>query len=201
MSVQDRIHNRVKGKGRGAVFIPKSFLDLGSRAAIDQALSRLTRAGIIRRLDRGIYDFPRNHPRLGRLTPPADAVARAVAGGGTIQVSRSRAANALGLSTQVPTQDVFFTDGVHRNIQIGAKKIRLRKGSHRDLIGAGTPAGVVYQALRHLGKHSVDDSVVALLRDRLSGDVKSTLQRNVCQNRHIVSDWLQPVVQQIAEPA
>ena len=71
----DKIKRRIIGKGRGAVFTPADFLDLGSRASVDQTLSRLTDQGVIRRLARGIYDYPKTSPRLGRLSPDPDAVA------------------------------------------------------------------------------------------------------------------------------
>ena len=61
------------------MFVPGDFLDLGSREAVDLALHRLTRKGTIRRLARGVYDFPKEHPVLGLLSPSADAVARALA--------------------------------------------------------------------------------------------------------------------------
>ena len=75
----DKIKRRIIGKGRGAVFTPADFLDLGSRASVDQTLSRLTDQGVIRRLARGIYDYPKTSPRLGRLSPDPDAVAAAIA--------------------------------------------------------------------------------------------------------------------------
>src|SRR5579859_6816774 len=107
----DQILSRVRRRGRGAVFTPKDFLDLGGRAAVDQALSRLAKAGGIRRLARGIYDFPRMSPRLGVLSPAPEAVAKAVAQqtDSAVQVTGAQAANALGLSMQVPAQPVYLT--------------------------------------------------------------------------------------------
>ena len=62
------------------MFTPTQFLDLGSRAAVDQALSRLAQAGTIRRLALGVYDYPKRHPMLGPLSPSADTVAKALVG-------------------------------------------------------------------------------------------------------------------------
>ena len=75
----DKIKRRIIGKGRRAVFTPADFLDLCSRDSVDQTLSRLTDQGVIRRLARGIYDYPKTSPRLGRLSPDPDAVAAAIA--------------------------------------------------------------------------------------------------------------------------
>ena len=62
------------------MFVPADFLGIGSREAVDLALHRLARKGTIRRLARGVYDFPKEHPALGPLSPSAEAVARALAG-------------------------------------------------------------------------------------------------------------------------
>ena len=67
-----KIIRRIHTKQRGWVFTPKHFLDVGSREAIDQTLSRLVKQGKIRRLGRGIYDYPKQHPSLGTLSPNTD---------------------------------------------------------------------------------------------------------------------------------
>jgi hypothetical protein len=75
------------------------------------ALTRLCRKGVIRQLARGLYDFPIDHPSLGRIAPSADAVAKALAARDAVrlQPAGAYAANMLGLSDQVPTKVVFLT--------------------------------------------------------------------------------------------
>src|SRR5262249_20657962 len=103
-AIDSQILAIVRTRGRGSVFVPADFLDLGSREAIDVALHRLPRKGTIRRLARGVYDFPKEHPVLGPLQPSAETVARALAGRDRtrLQPAGAYAANALGLSEQVP---------------------------------------------------------------------------------------------------
>src|SRR3954468_13295666 len=79
-SVDSRILARIHGRGRGSVLVPGDFLDLGSREAVDLALHRFAKKGTLRRLARGVYDFPKEHPVLGPLSPSAETVARALAG-------------------------------------------------------------------------------------------------------------------------
>src|SRR3954454_22114897 len=81
-SIDSRLLARIRGRGRGAVLVPGDFLDLGSRQAVDVTLHRLAKKGTIRRLARGLYDYPKEHPVLGTLSPSADAIARALAGRG-----------------------------------------------------------------------------------------------------------------------
>src|SRR5271165_7085278 len=115
-SVDSQILARIRGRGEGSVLVPGDFLDLGSREAVDLALHRLARKATIRRLARGVYDFPKKHPVLGLLSPSADAVARALAGRDRtrLQPAGAYAANILGLSEQVPAKAVFLTDGPSR---------------------------------------------------------------------------------------
>ena len=69
------IFDRLKGSPK--VLICGDFLDLGGRAAVDQALSRLVRGGRIARVGRGLYYVTRHNPRLGiTVLPDADDIAR-----------------------------------------------------------------------------------------------------------------------------
>ena len=198
-TITDQVLRRIRGKGRGMVFIPKDFLDLGGRAAVDQALSRLARRGTIRRIGRGIYDYPRVSPRLGALSPRLDVVAQAAARrtDSRLQVSGAQAANALGVSTQVPARLAYFTDGASRRIQVGGQTITLRHAAPSRMAGAGTMAGVVLQALRYLGQDGVDQRVVRVIADRLSSDDLRSLRQAAVH----APDWVRPVVDQIAMAA
>lgn len=191
-----KIIGRVRGKGRGSVWSPADFLDLGSRDSVDQALSRLVRRGHLRRVARGVYAYPVLSPRLGALTPPPDEVAAALAKakGARVQVSGARAANDLGLSTQVPAQTVYLTDGPSRTVKVGRQVIRLKHVPSTRMAGAGTRAGMVIQALRYLGRGMGPD-VVQRLAPQLSPDDRRTLAKSISA----VPGWAQPAVRMLAQ--
>ena len=174
-----RVLDRVKSGAPGAVVTPKAFDDLGNRAAVDQALSRLTKAGKIRRISRGLYDIPKTHPTLGPLLPDLDTVARAIAAqaGYRLQPTPARAANVLGLSSQVPAQLVYLIDGSSRKITVGNQIIHFKHAGPRALLGAGTPAGVALQALRAFGPDHLTAGVIKQLRQSLAADAKSGLKK------------------------
>ena len=136
-SIDSRILATIYGRGRGSVFVPADFLKIGSREAVDVALHRLVKEGTIRRLARGVYDFPKEHPVLGPLSPSAEAIAMALAGRDhtRLQPAGAYAANALGLSEQVPAKAVFLTDGPARTVKIGAMTIQLRRTTARNMAG------------------------------------------------------------------
>ncbi len=119
--------------------MPVDFLEFGSREAIDVALHRLAKQGVIRRLARGLYDLPKEHPVLGTLSPSAEAVAQAVAGRDRtrLQPAGANAANMLGLTTQVPAKMVFMTDGPARTVKIGPMTIQFRRTTPKQMECSG----------------------------------------------------------------
>ena len=197
-SVPDRLMKRVRASGRGSVFTPSDFLTVAARSSVDQALSRLVKGGQLRRLARGLYDFPKLHPILGALSPAPDDVAHALARetGSQVQISGARAANALGLSTQVPAQSTYLTDGPSRRVVLGKRVVDLRHASPKHLIAPGSPAGTVVQALRHVGPVRAAD-VAQVAARRLSANDKKTLASTALQ----APAWMRPTLVSIAHAA
>ena len=197
-SVPDRIMRRACGTGRGGVFTPSDFLDVAARAAVDQALSRLVKNGKLRRLARGLYDFPKVHPKLGPLSPTLDDVAQALARetGSHVQISGARAANVLGLTTQVPARSTYLTDGPSRLVVLGKRVVDLRHASPKHLIAPGSAAGVVVQALRHVGPVRAAD-VVQVAARRLSANDKRILASSAIQ----APAWMRATLVSIANAA
>ena len=176
-SIENRIFNRISDKKRGWVFTPSYFLDIGNRDAIDQALGRLVRSAAIRRLARGLYDYPEKHPTLGDLPPNYERIAQALAGRDSlkIQPSGAYAANLLGLTEQVPARIVFLTDGSNRTVDINKQQIVLKRTTPKNMATAGRVSGLVIQALRYLGQNNVDDKIIEILKKKLSPKDKRQL--------------------------
>ena len=197
-SIDTKILSRIYGRGRGFVYTPNDFADLGSQAAVHQALSRHGRAGTIRKLARGVYDFPIQHPSFGTIPPSDQAIADALKGGSTfrLQMSGGQAANALGLSNQVPMRTVFLTDGRSRKVQVGNRDIVLKNASARHLATAGRVSGVVIQALRWISQRQFAPGMIATLRRNLSDAHKQQLLKDV----RYAPAWIADVMRQVAQP-
>lgn len=169
-AVADKVIKRVRGKGRGWAFTPKDFLDLGTRASVDMALTRLTHAGHIRRIGRGLYDYPKLHDRLGALTPDADTIVQAVAtqSGKKVVVSGAQSANRLGISTQVPAKPSYATSGATRVKKVAGRTIALKRSRAPILDDGPDNANAVLQMLANVGKARIDDDLIRRLAARLS---------------------------------
>ncbi len=197
-SIDNKILSMVYGRGRGFVFTPKLFASLGDPRTVGMALTRLSRKGTIRRLSRGMYDYPRKHPQLGLLSPSIDAVARALKGRDAtrLQPSGAYAANLLGLSDQVPMRVLFLTDGPPKRVQLGQQEIILKHTTPRNMATAGNISGLVIQALRYLGQKYVDETVLDTLKKNLSADDKKQLAKDL----HYAPSWIAAIMRSIAKP-
>jgi hypothetical protein len=151
----------------GGILSPKEFLHLGSRAAVDQALTRLTREGKLLRVSRGAYVTPVSG-RFGSRAPSTESVMQALEGqsGETIVASGASEANALGLTTQVPTREVFITSGLSRTLQLGNRAVELKHGTRWQLALGKRPAGMAVRALSWLGPEQAH-TALRILREKL----------------------------------
>ena len=196
-SIEKTISSRIEAKKRGACFTPKAFLDLGSPEAVRIALHRLRKRGYIRRLARGLYDFPKLHPTIGLLSPHPDEVAKALSerDASRLQPSGAYAANVLGLSEQVPARIVFLTDGPARHVTVSRQEIVLMNTTPRNMATAGRTSGTVIQALRHLGAKQINPHHIAHLRRILSANDRSQLK----QDRIYAPGWMHHLIDSISE--
>ena len=194
-NIDNKVVSRIYGHGRGWVFTPNHFKDLGSRDAVASALKRHKQSGLIRQLARGVYDYPKIDPELGLLEPSTDDIAQALAGRDAtrLQPSGAYAANLLGLSTQVPTKIVYLTDGRPRTVQIGKRQITLKQTTPRNMATAGRISGLVIQALRHLGSRHVDAAIIEAVKKRLSASDRKRLLADI---RHAPA-WIADIIRKV----
>lgn len=149
----------------GGVLSPKEFLHLGSRAAVDQAVSRLTKEGKLLRVARGIYVTPVSS-RFGTRAPAPEKVVQALAAqnGEVVATHGANAANALGLTQQVPVREVYLTSGRTRKLKLGRSEVIL-KHAPRWMFALGTgQAGDAVRALAWMGSTHARESLAALHR-------------------------------------
>jgi len=149
----------------GTPVAAKELLHLGSRAAVDQTLSRLVRRGNLMRAGRGIYIRP-VESRFGARPPEASKVVEAIAAqrGESVAPHGAAAANELGLTTQVPVREVYLTSGRSRNFKLGAQVIELRHVPAWQLVLLGRPAGAAIRALAWLGPKGASEALRTLRR-------------------------------------
>ena len=199
LSTAQKIMNRIKRKGRGWVFTPQDFVDLASRSNVDVIIHRLVQDDDIRRVSRGLYDYPELDADIGVMAPSIKGVAQAVARktGDRIAHSGATAANLLGLTTQVPGKVVYTTTGKPKTIPVKNKQIRLVSSPLPDaLLDWDSPVSMTLQALNNLGKKHVTRDHIQKCAQHLTDSDKSQIRKNL---RYIKSAWLADIARQVSE--
>jgi hypothetical protein len=194
-TVSNKIISRIYGKGRGWCFTPKKFYDLGSPEAVRINLYRLEKKGTIRRLSRGLYEYPKKHPSIGMLPPNPKRIAQAIAFRDAVNIhpSGALAANMLGLSEQVPAKIVFLTEGPSRSIRVGSREIIFQKTSPRYLAMQEESSGALIHALRHIGKEQIKQRHIKHLKNTIGRRAKAKLKKD----RIYAPEWMYPIIDQI----
>lgn len=194
--IEPNVKKLLEQRGRGTVFTPRDFSNLGDQRSVAMALTRLTRKGIIRSLSRGLYDYPLDHPILGRLTSSSEAVIKVLTQRDAIRVqpTGNYALNLLGLSEQVPMKIVLLTDGPSRCVKLGQREIIFKHTTPKNMATAGRKSGLIIQALRSLGKKRVDDDIISVLNRQLSDDERQQLITDL----HYAPVWVSKILQILA---
>jgi hypothetical protein len=196
-SIESVIFSRIKKWGRGCVVLPSSFWDLGSRQAVGVALHRLEKAKSIRRLARGVYDYPIIDPLLGELSPTIEAITKVLSKRDRfgIQPSGAYALNLLGLSEQVPAKIVFLTEGESRTLKVGPMTIQLRRTTPRNMAASGRLSGLIIQALRSLGKEHVTQTRI----NKLKSSIPLKQRKELLKDIPLAPVWMHQIFHEIAE--
>jgi hypothetical protein len=164
----ERILECTRRLPEGAPVAAKTFLHLGNRAAVDQALSRLANRGQLIRADRGVYLRPVESGFGSRRLPVARVVAAiAMQRGETIASNGAAAANVLGLTAKGPARSVYFTSGRSRKMSLGEQTVELRHVARWQLILADRPGGEAVRALAWLGPRKAE-AAMRTVKQKLS---------------------------------
>ena len=172
-STYNSIKNRIEKSRRGSLFFPDTFADTGSSDAVRSALVRLCENGILTRVAQGIYCYPRIDERWGggTILPSVDEIAQAIATRDRIRIAPTGAyaLYRLGLSTQIPANVVFVTDGSPRRVSIGkGRGILFKHTSEMRTFAYKSPLmALIVTALREIGEENVTEAQLAIIREQL----------------------------------
>lgn len=195
-AIEDKIVSRIYGRGRGWAFSANDFSAGFRRGTIDWVLYKLVDAGTIRRVCRGVYDYPKYSDLLQQeLSPDFDQVAQAFARkfNWRIQPAGDAALNLLGLSTQVPGRLVYLSDGPNRKYEISHYALEFKKSALKDVGFKYRESGLMVQALKALGPERIDDSVIATLRKQLD----ETVCKRVVKDTVTATGWVYETIKRV----
>jgi hypothetical protein len=189
-----QVLEKIKKARGGSLFFAEDFWRFGSSKAVAKALERLVEKGEISRVARGIYARLEKDPVLGPVKPGAEAIAKAIAKRDKARIipTGTLALNALGLSTQVPMNIVYLTDGAARKINIGKRKITFKKTSPRNLAAIGEISSLAIQALKEIGKDNVTETEKETILNRLKKEEPYRLEHDI----RLAPEWIRKIMRQ-----
>lgn len=194
--IRDSIFYFISGHGRGWSFSSSDLLGRFSRQQADNSLSDLVKQGKIRRVARGIYDYPAYSTLLQQsLAPDIEQVARAYArkNNWRIEISGEAALNLLGLSTQVPGRYVYLSDGPNREFDILGQTLAFKKSSLKNIGFKYRESTLLVQAIKALGKAHINSKTMEKMRQY----VEPGKRIKIVKDTQSATDWIHAVIQQV----
>ena len=193
-STDDHIVKKIKAHKSQRLFFVDDFIDIASYKTVSKALERLVENKVLVRVAKGIYARYKEDPLLGVLLPTTEDIAKAIAKRDQAQIipTGSYALNALGLSTQIPMNVVYLTDGTPREIKVGQKTIQFKKTTPKNLAAKGKISSLVIQALKAIGKDKVTGNekkkILKLLKEENTEDLKHDIR--------LAPEWIRKIMRE-----
>ena len=199
-SIDDKILSNIKKRGRGSIFFANDMVQYGQRQSVLKALERMAAAGMILRVARGIYCYPKIDKELGLgiLYPSLDEIAQAVAKRDKARIAPTGvyALNVLGLSTQVQMNVVYLTDGTARRLKVGnGKGILFKHTAPKNLAFKSKTAMYITSALKELGQSGVTQEHKAKIKELLQEEEKE----NVLSDAALIPSWIMDIIKEAHE--
>lgn len=196
MSVLKQIENILKKKKPGEILFILDFLEISDYDTVRKSLQRLTEKEVLIRLSKGIYYYPKYDKLLGLVYPSAEQIGNAIAKRDKARIipTGSYAMYRLGLTTQVPMNVVYLTDGSARKVQIGKQTIVFKKTSPKNLSAKNQLSNLIIQGLRAIGKENVTQShIIKIKKIIVDGNEMNELRKDILH----APVWIQKIVLEI----
>lgn len=197
VSVENKVKKAITNYKTGKIFFPSNFSKLGTSTAVRQALNRLEDDKFLLRLAHGIYLYPKKHPKFGILYPSIEEIAIAIAKRDKARIIPTGvyALNKLGLSTQVPMNVVYLTDGSSRSIKVNNGSIKFKKASPKLLSVKSDKIILIIQALKELGQKSIDLKVKARIKEILLTISEDVIKHDI----RLAPQWISETIKKLLE--
>ncbi|AFL82538.1 hypothetical protein Aeqsu_3103 [Aequorivita sublithincola DSM 14238] len=195
VSIENRVKKAITNYKRGKIFFPSDFSKLGSSTAIRKALNRLENDTFLLRIAHGVYLYPKEHPSFGILYPSTEQIAKAIAKRDKARIIPTgiQALNKLGLSTQVPMNIVYLTDGSARSINVNNGSIKFKKASPKLLSVKSNSIILIIQALKELEEKNVNSKIKERIKQILQTEDKDIITHDI----KLAPQWIAKIIKEL----
>lgn len=197
-NIKAKMNSKIDNLPYGSVFISNDFLEIADYETVRKTLNRFVNEGSIQRIVNGVYYKPRYIELIGEYESPSiNEVAIAIARkyNWTIAPSGNTALNLLGLSTQVPAQWTYISDGRYVDFLIGNTKLVFKRTTNSTISNMSQLTALVIQAIKAIGKENISEEQILYLKNRLTISDKEKL----LEEGKTTSAWIYKVLKKIGE--
>jgi len=191
-SIDNKIIEHIKYRTKGKIYFSGDFASVASSESVRKSLSTLVKKGILVRLTQGIYLYPKVDSEFGILYPSVDDVCKAIAKRDKARIEPTGvfALHSLGLSTQIPVNVVYLTDGIPRKIKYGNRVIKFKKTAPKNLSMKGNVSSLVIAALKQLGKNGITQDI----QQQISKALKKESLENIKHDIKLAPEWISKLI-------
>lgn len=192
MSIDDQVELIINKQKVGTIIFNEDFQELNNSGAVKVALHRLVMRGDLKRIARGIYVKPKISNLVGEVLPTTEEIAKAIAKRDKARIlpTGSYAMHVLGLTTQIPLNLVYLTDGSPRKITIGKRTIQFKKTTPKNLALKGDISKLVVQALKEIGKGKATKTEIDQIKTILKKEERSILKHDIA----LAPQWIAEIM-------
>lgn len=199
MKLYDSVFYFISGHGRDWAFSSNDLIKKFERQQIDNVLSDLVKAKKIRRVSRGIYDYPKYSELLQKeLSPDIEQVARAIGRkfNWRIEVSGESALNILNLSTQIQAKYIYLSDGPNKRYKLyNDVEIEFKKSVLKDIGFKYKESSLIVQALKSLGKEHITDENIEIIKEQ----IEPKMVEKILKDTQSTTVWVYEIIKQICK--
>lgn len=191
-NIEQQVFAKMKKSKQGTLFFIEQFDAIAENTAIRKALQRLTEGKHIVRVAQGIYVIPKQNSIIGAVMPNINEVAKAIAKRDRARIIATgvQALNILGLSTQIPINAVYLTDGAARTVKVGKQTIKFKKTTPKNLSTKGKISSLVIQALKTIGK----DKVSEFEKEKVAKHLINETPENILHDSKLAPAWVATIL-------
>ncbi len=199
-SIENKILNNIKKCGRGNAIFSSDFVRFGEQKTVNKALERLAKEGVLIRISRGFYYYPKIDRKLGLgvLYPTLETIAESIAKRDKARIVPTGlyALNRLGFSTQIPMNIQYLTDGSNRKLTLyNGATIEFKHTAPKNLAFNSQLAMLITFAFRSLGKENITEEILAHTKELLAKDKSQTVK----QDYKLMPAWVSSIIKSLYE--
>ena len=192
LNIEIQVLTKIRKAKGGTLFFVENFLRFGNAKAIAKALERLVHKGEITRVARGVYARLEVDPVIGPVLPSMESIAKAIAKRDKARIIPTgvMAMYLLGLSTQIPMNIVYLTDGVARKVKVRNGSVVFKRSAPKNLSAIGKISSLAIQALKAIGK----DNLTAMQKELVIQQLLKEEETRLIHDIPLAPEWIREII-------